>query len=82
MQCTARNALASFRRRTAGVPAEAANCLSVLLEGDTTLQAQCVEDGMLPLTTALLKDKPSAAAATRLLGTLDECFEDMVAAAK
>ena len=67
---------------TAGSQVEAANCLRVLLGGDTTLQAQCVEDGMLPLVGAMLKDKSSSEAATRLFGGLDDCFDDMVAASK
>lgn len=41
-----------------------------------------VEDGLLPLAAALLKDKASEEAATRLLGVLDECFDEMVAQAK
>jgi hypothetical protein len=67
---------------TGGGQVEAANCLRVLLEGDTPLQALVVEDGMLPLAAKMLSDKAMAEAATRLLSCLDDCFEDMIAAAK
>ena len=62
-----------------GSPSDA---LRVLREADTTLQAVLVEDGMLPLVVRLLKEKTSSEAATRLLEGLDDCFEDMIAAAK
>jgi len=69
-------------KKTGGSAVEAANCLRVLLEGDTTLQAQVVEDGMLPLAAKMLSDKVMAEAATRLLSCLDDCFDDMIASAK
>ena len=40
------------------------------------------EEGMLPLVGKMLKDKSMQEAASRLFGGLDDCFEDMVAAAK
>ena len=70
------------RLEISGGQVEAANCLRVLLEGDTSLQAVAVEEGMLPLVGKMLKDKSMQEAATRLFGGLDDCFEDMVAAAK
>ena len=45
-------------------------------------QALIVEDGMLPLAAAMLKNTATEEAATRLLGGLDDCFEDMIASAK
>lgn len=61
---------------------EAANCLRVLMAGDTQLQAVAVNDGLLTSAAALLKDKDAEEAANRLLGTLDACFADMIAQAK
>ena len=69
-------------KTTGGGPVEASNCLRILLEGDAPLQAELVEEGILPLAAALLKHKASAEAATRLLGVFDECFDDLIAAAK
>jgi len=69
-------------KATGGSAVEAANCLRVLLEGDTMLQAVMVEEGILPLAAAMLKDKASEEAATRLFGVFDECFDELIAAAK
>ena len=69
-------------KTTGGGPVEASNCLRILLEGDAPLQAELVEEGILPLAAALLKHKASVEAATRLLGVFDECFDDLIAAAK
>jgi hypothetical protein len=69
-------------KTTGGGPVEASNCLRILLEGDAPLQAELVEEGILPLAAALLKHKASAEAATRLLGVFDECFDGLIAAAK
>ena len=46
------------------------------------LQAVMAEEGMLPLAAAMLKSKATEEAASRLLAGLDDCFYDMVAAAK
>ena len=69
-------------KKTGGGQVEAANCLRVLLEGDTQLQAIVVEEGMLPLAAAMLKEKSTEEAGNRLLVCLDDCFEDMIASAK
>ena len=69
-------------KKTGGSQVEAANCLRTLLESDVTQQAITVEEGMLPLAAALLKEKSTEEAGTRLLGSLDDCFVDMVASAK
>ena len=63
-------------KTTGGGPVEASNCLRILLEGDAPLQAELVEEGILPLAAALLKHKASVEAATRLLGVFDECFDE------
>ena len=54
----------------------------MLLGGDKTLQAVAVEEGMLPLACKMQKEKSTEEAAMRLLGGMDGCFEDMIAAAK
>lgn len=69
-------------KKTGGSQVEAANCLRTLLESDVTQQAITVEEGMLPLAAALLKEKSTEEAGTRLLGSLDDCFVDMIASAK
>jgi len=69
-------------KKTGGSQVEAANCLTNLLEGDNIAQAVMVEEGMLPLAAALLKDKKTEEASSKLFAILDDCFEDMVAASK
>lgn len=69
-------------KTTGGTKAEAANCLSTLISGDTMLQAELVEDGALAPIATLLKDRTSKDAAERLLQAFDECFEDAISAAK
>jgi len=69
-------------RATNGGQVEAANCLRVLLGGDREQQAVVVEDGILPLAAAMLKEKSTDEAATRLLAGFDECFEDLIESAK
>ena len=61
-----------------GAP-EVANCLRVL-EGDVTLQAQCVEEDAAAMRRCSRRRR--APTRQRLLGAMDECFEDMIAAAK
>jgi len=69
-------------KKTGGLQVEAANCLRNLLEGDSISQAVLVEEGMLLLLTPLLKAKATEEAGSKLLGALDECFDDLVATAK
>ena len=65
-------------KTTGGGKVEAANCLRVLLESDKVLQAEVVEEGALQPIVALLKDKTSEEAGTRLLAGFADCFEDLI----
>jgi len=69
-------------KKTGGPQVEGANCLRNLLEGDAPAQAVLVEDGVLTLAAALLKNKSTEDAGSKLLASFDECFADMVASAK